>query len=221
MTHEPRIKRQKSKKSLFLLFLVIFSGRMACWWLFGPDVTVYVEGSYTDYEVQADIYADVHVSCLKGFGVKLVYQPLQLAVARAEENDEFLYTPDNKINEYNSRFGVTPIDLPDTGTPFESVYFVGNISDSDDCRNSGRCNISCINGRRVLLGTVTFNRVEHEMPFDPSFLFITFASGNNTTDPLRDFDKDIGHMSMKTGSSNVRLDGDQVKFGSIRIKESS
>ena len=221
MPYQPRLKRPKTKKLLFLLFLVIFSGRMVCWWLFGPDVKVYVEGSYTDYEVQADIYADVYVSCLKGFGVQLIYQPLQLTVASAEENDEFLYTPDNKINDYNSRFGVTPIDLPDTGTPFESVYFVGNIQDSDICRNSGRCNISCINGKRVLLGTVTFNRVEHQMPFDPSYLFITFASGNNTTDPMRDFDKDIGRTSYKTGSSNVRLEGNEVKFDSIRIKESS
>jgi len=220
MTYEPRLKRQKTKKGLFLLFLVIFSGRMVCWWLFGPDVKVYVEGSYTDYEVQADIYADVYVSCLKGFGVQLIYHPNQLTVASAEEMDDFLYTPDHILDHY-SKLKATPIDLPDTTTPFESVVFVGNIQDSDICRNSGRCNSSCINGRRVLLGTVNFNRVEHEMPFDPSYLFITFASGNNTTDPMRDFDKDIGHMSMKTGSSNVRLEGNEVKFGSIRIKESS
>ncbi|MGV7224611.1 MAG: hypothetical protein ACQ9MH_24235 [Nitrospinales bacterium] len=218
MTYEPRLKRPKTKKPLFLLFLVIFSGRMVCWWLFGPDVKVYVEGSYTDYEVQADIYADVYVSCLQGFGVQIFYQPLQLTVASAEENDDFLYTPDHILNHYN-KLKATPIDLPDTATPLEGVVFVGNIPDKG-CGNKPGCR-ACITGRRVLLGTVTFNRVEHEMPFDPSNLFITFASGNNTTDPLRDFDKDIGHMSMKTGSSNVRLEGNQVKFGSIRIKESS
>ena len=125
------------------------------------------------------------------------------------------------INDYNTRFEVTTIDLPDTDTPFESVFFKGQVQDSGICKETGRCNLSCISGRRVLQGTVKFNRAEHEMLFDPSYLFITFASGNNTTGGLHDFDKDVGNSSTRTGTSNARLDGNAVKFGSTRIEEAS
>jgi len=211
---------KKRESAFFLLAVVLFCGRVIGWWYFGPDVTVYVEGSYTENSVEAHIYADVYVSCLKGFGVQLIYLPNQLKVESIEENDDFLYTPLSILNHYED-MRTTPIDLPETSTPFESVYFVGNIQDSDDCKTSGRCNIECISDKRVLLGTVNFLRTEHSMPFDPSYLFITFASGNNTTDPMRDFDKDIGRTSYRTGSSNVRLHGREVTFGPIRIEDIS
>ena len=220
MPHQDRIKNKKVKNRLILLALVIFCGRIIGWLYFGPDVKVYVEGSYTENRVEANIYADVYVSCLKGFGVQLIYLPNQLNVESIEENDDFLYTPLSILNHYED-MRTTPIDLPETSTPFESVYFVGNIQNSDDCKKSGHCNIECISDRRVLLGTVLFNRTEHSIPFDPSYLFITFASGNNTTDPMRDFDKDIGRTSYRTGSSNVRLHGRKVKFGPIRFEDIS
>ncbi len=90
----------------------------------------------------------------------------------------------------------------------------------EDCNQVTGCQ-ACISGKRVLIGKVTFSRVENKMPFDPSHLFITFASGNNTSNHLRDFAKDIGRTSMRTGSSNVRLHGNDVKFGPITFEETS
>jgi len=219
VTYQQRTKRKKAKKGLFVIALVIFCGRLIGWWYFGPDVKVYVEGSFTEDEVQANIYADVYVSCLKGFGVQLIYHPNQLTVQSVEENEEFLYTPLKILNRYRNSFEMTQIDLPEMTTPFESVYFVGNIPEYD-CAKTSDCE-ACITGKRNLIGTVNLSRVEHAMPFDPSYLFITFASGNNTTDSMRDFDKDVGYTTARTGSSNVRLDGSAVKFGSIRINEAS
>jgi len=140
-------------------------------------------------------------------------------VESAEEIDDFLYTSMDVINRYQNSFEMTPIDLLDTTTPYESIFFVG-YKPKDECGKNDLCQ-ACITDKRVLIGKVTFSRVENKMPFDPSYLFITFASGNNTTDPMRDFDKDIGRMSMETGSSNVRLHGKDVKFGPISIKEAS
>jgi len=160
---------------------------------------------------------EVYVSCLTGFGVQLIYNPNYLTVESAEVDDDFLYTTDEIINRYNEQFAVTQYTLPDTTAPHESVFFVG-YKPEEDCNQATGCK-ACISDNRVLLGQVTFIRVEHSMPFNPSHLLITFASGNNTSDSLRDFDKDIGRMSMRTGSSNVRLHGDDVKFGSITFEE--
>ena len=212
-------KRKKAKKGYIFLFLTFFTSGLFYWWLFIPEVKVYVEGIYTENEVQANIYADVYVSCLKGFGVQLIYHPNQLTVESAEENSDFLYTPEKILNRYRNEFEVTNIDLPDTTTPFESIFFVGNVPETD-CGQGTGCQ-ACISDKHVLIGKVTFSRIENKMPFDPSYLFITFASGNNTSDPLRDFDKDIGRTSMRTGSSNVRLNGKDVKFGSITFKEAA
>ena len=147
------------------------------------------------------------MSCLKGFGVQLIYHPNQLTVESTEEIEdflsldlgllqagasmkgEFLYTPLEILNRYLISFEVTPYDLPDTTTPFESVFFVGNIPE-EDCDNASDCQ-ACISDKHVLIGKVTFSRIQNKMPFDPSYLFITFASGNNTSDPLRDFDIDL------------------------------
>ncbi len=214
---KPVSNKKNTKKAIIIVVLTILSCALIYWWLFTPDVKIYVEGTYTENEVQAHVYADVNVSCLKGFGVQLIYHPNQLTIESVVGNEDFLYLPDEKILSYNDRFGVTPYKLPVTSTPFQNIFFVGNIA-AENCQKPDDCH-HCISGKHILLGKVTFSRVENKMPFDPSHLFITFASGNNTSDPLRDFDKDIGRTSWRTGSSNVRLHGSDVKFGSIKFKE--
>ena len=68
---ESQSKQKGSKMGPLILILIpLLIAAYTVYKYFSPDVNVYVEGSYTQTEAVAYVYADVNVSCLYKFGVK-------------------------------------------------------------------------------------------------------------------------------------------------------
>ncbi|MDF1555614.1 MAG: dockerin type I domain-containing protein [Deferrisomatales bacterium] len=108
------------------------------------DVEVYAEGGYTGSSAVVRIYADVNTAPLVGFGVALLYDGAQLAVADASKNAATWYLGDGAANY--------PYADPDLSVPGEVVVIGGKLDVADPLAGVGPAN-------RVLLGTVRFDRV--------------------------------------------------------------
>lgn len=218
ITREPQTKQKGPRKggliSILILLLVI---AFVVYKYFSPDVKVYVEGTYTENEVEAYVYADVNVSCLNTFGAQLIYHPSQFSIIEVELNDELWYHGDKAIYDAIKNIEHLPPEVPETDAPFDEIFFSGmKIYECDGYEFCRRC----ISGKKILLGKVTFSRNDTTMPFDPSFLFIAPIRGNDGNDKYRyDFIKADGPQKSRNPGSRKYLKSRKVKCGPIKFKE--
>lgn len=142
MTNANKGINLRVKLILFLLVLFLAVGVHAA------EVSVYAEGAYADSDLVVLIYADAGSNELRSFGVKLTYDDTKLSVSSAERNDIWSLGDDSSYA------------APDTNTSGE-VIMIGGILDTENPAAG-------IPGERVLLGTVTFERLTSANPPVPT-----------------------------------------------------
>jgi hypothetical protein len=137
----------KAKLSPWIWALII-----AIHWLpaqrLAAAVDVYGEASSTGPVITVKLYADITVTPLVSFGIRLYYDPMILTVGEAAKNTAVWYFSSGEKQ-------VSYMD-PDVSTPGE-VLIIGGKMD-------GRDPLKGVEGKRVLLGVVAFNRLTRDTP---------------------------------------------------------
>ncbi len=142
--------------------------------LMAAEVDVTAEGAYTRTGLVVEVYARM-TPAMVSYGVKLTYDVAQLAVTGAEKNESVWFLGND------SSAGNNPYMNPDTSVPGEVVIIGGKLDTADPTAG--------VNGQRVLLGKVFFDRTESSMPFAPALTialartspyanFVTTTGGN-------------------------------------------
>jgi hypothetical protein len=154
---------------------------------YAADVEVYAEGAYTSAAnagededlLEVYIYADINVSQVLSFGVKLAYNPSELRARSAEKNVIFPansghppYTSNPALWELGDDVANKDRPLPDYTTYSDAVIIIG-----------GKLNESTptagVTGDRVFLAKVTFEPADESVPIPTApVLSLTYAVGN-------------------------------------------
>ena len=144
---------KKQKKKTFWLVVACLAMCLMMWTsLASATTSVYAEGAYDDTSLVLYVYADITDDApLVSQCFKVAYDPSKLAFSTASKNEAVWY------------FGNGGPDYPykdpeDTGS---AVVILGGKLDT----NAPQAGVS---GERVLLGTVTFNRLSSDTPDDPT-----------------------------------------------------
>ncbi len=118
------------------------------------EVDVYAEGAYTETHFAVHIYADINGPAILSYGVKLTYDPAELAVIRATKNDAVWYLGDGTPS------GNYAYMDPESFTAGEVVIIGGKLDTAAPAKG--------VTGARVLLGKIFFDRTESNIPFSPT-----------------------------------------------------
>lgn len=125
------------------------------------DVDVYAEGAYTNTDLVVYLYADINGSNLVSNGVKVTYNTAELTSPIAEKNVAVWFMGDGVTNY--------PYAAPDVSTPGEVIIIGGKLN-----TNAPTEGVPAVGepSTRVLLGKVTFARVNSTLPVaDPAATF--------------------------------------------------
>ena len=188
--------------------LVIMIGLLAVFLLvagqaLAEDVDVYAEGAYTDSDLAVYIYADINTTDILSFGVKLNYDNSKLEVASAQKNEDIWYMGDGSTN-------YSYVD-PDVSTPGEVVILGGKLDTSAPTAGVAA------GQQRVLLGTVTFNRLDSATPTSPQEAYFGISLTLGKASPYVNFASTAGDsLDSNVGfSAIVRERGDANADGMI------
>ena len=105
---------------------------------FAADVDVYIDGSYTDTDLDVHVFADINAGPILSFGVRVDYPP-SLVLSSATKNETVWYFGDG-MAEYSY------MDPEEDGS---GVVIIGGKLDTS-APTAG------VTGNRVLLGTIKF-----------------------------------------------------------------
>lgn len=145
------------------------------------EINVYAEGAFTTHETEnildVYIYADIAVERVLSFGIRLMYDPLELQVVSAEKNiifSESSGTPPYTSNPALWALGDDPIyrnnPAPDYTTQGDAVVIIGGKLDLADPTGG-------LSGERIFLAKVTFRPADgNTIPPAPA-LALTYAVG--------------------------------------------
>nr|WP_320190232.1 dockerin type I domain-containing protein [uncultured Desulfobacter sp.] len=200
-------EKSKFKKSLLALPILIF---LMCGSAFA-QVSVYAEGAYTDTDLVVYIYADISTSseneALLSYGVTLEYNPVNLGNPVATKNSADWYFGD-KDDPYP-----TPNAEPDTNTAGKVIIVGGKLDSSPP--------IEGVSGDRVLLATVTFDRLTTELPSAELYLgkgdaYANFVQINGT-----DLDQTLAGTEENgtIGQVNIFQRGDANGDGVVNVND--
>jgi hypothetical protein len=188
---------------LFVISILVFS-MITSEIALATAVDVYAEGGYSDtgttIKIFADINPDLQGGPLRSAGVKLVYPIEKLTNALAFKNEEDWY-----FGLRNSSF---PYAAPDTSVEGEVIFLLGILDENDPGYG--------LEGKRILLGTVIFERKPNSaIPLPGEF---ALSQGKGT--PFIDFATTLGQelddavvFLSPTMSSQARLN----LMGTIRV----
>jgi hypothetical protein len=170
------------------------------------DVYVYAEGAYDDEYLDVYIYADINVPDVLSYGVRLIYEPLELTVESAEK----FATQPPYTDYYNMwHMGEGPLSdnpQPDTATYSDAVIFIGaTFTSANPTAGVG-------NAPRVFLGKVRFVPSGDFMPTAP-VLNLSYARGEGTGS-FKNFVQYVGG-----DPPGVAIDGNGLVFGSVNVAE--
>ena len=153
-------------------------------------VNVYCEGAYTENDLVLYIYADItDPTVLRSAGVKVGYAVSVLTLVSAERNNDVWYLGSENYNSL------------ETSAPGEAVFVLGKL----DPAHPGEG----VNGNRVLLGKILFNRLESSMP--PNGFEVSIGLGKSG--PEGNF------ANFVDTSEPAQLLDAAVTFGEIKIFE--
>ncbi len=142
----------KQKNRTFWLAAAFMAICMMMWTSLASAATsVYAEGAYDDTSLVLYVYADITDDApLVSQCFKVTYDPSKLEFSEASKNEAVWY------------FGKGGPDYPykDPENTGDAVVVIGGKLDTD-APQAG------VSGDRVLLGTVTFNRLSSNAPDDP------------------------------------------------------
>lgn len=157
-------------------------------------VTVYGEASSSGPTLTVNVFADIVNAPLVSFGVRVLYDPMTLYVANASKNTETWYFS-------NATSRIHYMD-PDIATPGEVLIIGGKL----DARNP----LEGVAGKHVLLGTVTFGRLQANTPrFDLAIGHaVAYANFVTITGAVLDQAKDgIVFQGVTPDPNDTDLDG--------------
>lgn len=135
-------------RSIAALIIILVLVTLSCVKALAATVDVYGEGEYTQDNIILSVYADINSENLISYGVKVIYNPDELSVVKAEKNESVWYFGNESIKH--------PYVDPDTSTPGEVVIIGGKLN--IDAPTAG------VSGKKVLLGKVNFNRKTDSLP---------------------------------------------------------
>ena len=143
---------------------------------FGTTVDVYVQCTYTDDTVTAEIYADIAPSALgplASAGVKLEYPADKLATPKASNNEKdwYLGPPQTPY----------PYPEPDAAISGQVVFFLGKADSGNP--------MAGVHGEGILLASVVFDRI----PGQDAPTREDFAIYDGKPSPFVDFATVEGH----------------------------
>lgn len=158
------------------------------------DVDVYAEGTYTDNDGVAYIFADINTGDILSFGVKVLYNPTDIVITDATKNEAVWYFGNN-VTKY------VYVD-PDLSADGEIVILGGRLD--IDNPSSG------VNGTRVLLGEITFDRISASVPtsslsFGKSGDYKNFVTTSGTV-----LDDEAGGVYFRLITLESDTDGDRI-----------
>lgn len=124
------------------------------------SVTLYAEGAYTDDNLKVYVYADVTPGApIVSFGVKLTYDSSEVSILNLpsgtqslERNQGVWFFGDPDGTTYDTPSAGPDVNEDTSGGPSSMVFVGGKI----DSRTSA---VQGVEGNRVLLGIVTFQRM--------------------------------------------------------------
>ncbi len=202
-----------SKKCMLCWLNVAIISVLTLAWAATASATtsVYAEGAYDESVLQVYVYADITADApLVSQCVKVTYDPAKLQVANAEKNDDIWYfgTESNKYDYKNPE---------DDGS---AVVILGGKLDIDHPTEG-------VSGNRVLLGTITFNRIpESGTPDDATapenFFGITLDIGKGGN--FSNFVDTAGNVQDGPGlftGITIREYGDANADGTINVQDMS
>lgn len=188
---------------LLAVFLLVAGQALAA------DVDVYAEGAYTNSDLVVYIYADINTTDILSFGVKLNYDNSKLEVASAQKNEDIWYMGNGSTNY--------PYVDPDVSTSGQVVILGGKLDTGDPTAGVAA------GQQRVLLGTVTFHRLDSATPTSPQeeYFGITLALGKAS--PYVNFASTAGDsLDSNVGfSAIVRERGDANADNTIDVTDIS
>lgn len=180
-----------------LIFLLAFTP-VDAW---SADVDVYAEGAYTESILDVYIYADINIDRILSFGVRLTYDPVELAVLGAEKDIEPRPYTSNAtkwfLGDENAAYKNNP--EPDYSTSGEVIIIGGKLDPENPAAGVD-------SGARVFLGMASFTPVGGEMPAHPA-ITLSYARNDGS---YRNF--------VRLGGGGVEvLDGAGVEIGAVQI----
>ncbi len=165
------------------------------------DVDVYAEGAYTESILDVYIYADINIDSILSFGVRLTYDPGELAVLSAEKDVEPRpYTSNSTkwfLGDENAAYKNNP--APDYSTAGE-VIIIGGKMDPDNPTAGVE------SGARIFLGMASFTPAGGIMPSHPA-ITLSYARSDGS---YKNF------VRLNSGGVEV-LDGAGVEIGAIQV----
>ncbi|MCP4689614.1 MAG: hypothetical protein GY859_16290 [Desulfobacterales bacterium] len=180
-----------------LIFLTAFAPVYA----WSADVDVYAEGAYTESILDVYVYADINIDSILSFGVKLTYDPGELAVLSAEKDVEPRpYTSNGTkwlMGDENAAYKNNP--PPDFSTAGE-VIIIGGKLDPDNPAAGVE------SGARIFLGMASFTAANGQMPAHPA-ITLSYARGVGS----------YKNFVRLNGGAVESLDGAGVEIGAIQI----
>jgi len=157
-------------------------------------VTVYGEASSSGAAITVNVFADIPKDPLVSFGVRVVYDPKNLYVSNAAKNTEAWY--------FSDATGRVPYMDPEMVTLGEVLIIGGKL----DAKNP----LQGVDGKHVLLGTVTFGRLQANPPrFDLALgRAASYANFVTTAGVVLDTAKDgVVFQSVTPDPNDTDLDG--------------
>jgi len=140
----PITDKKPSLKSVVLFLTFLFFSPMICQ---GATIDVVGEVNTADSNLSVNIYASTAVNILS-FGVKLTYSATDLSLTSVERNDAIWY--------FGNTATTYPYITPDTSTGGQ-VIIIGGLLNTGNPTGG-------VTGERILLATVTFNRLTAHAP---------------------------------------------------------
>ncbi len=189
------------KKGFFGASLLIFLTAFAPLDAWPADVDVYAEGAYTESILDVYVYADINIDRILSFGVRLTYDPEELAVLTAEKDVEPRPYTSNAtkwlMGDENAAYKNNP--APDYSTAGEVVIIGGKLDPENPTAGVET-------GARIFLGMASFTPAGGVMPAHPA---ITLSYART--------DGSYKNFVRLNGDGVEVLDGAGVEIGAVRL----
>ncbi len=192
------IRMRKGLLGASLLIVLTAFTPLSAW---SADVDVYAEGAYTESILDVYIYADINIDSILSFGVRLTYDPEELAVLTAQKDvDPRPYTSNTTkwlLGDENAAHKNNP--APDYSSAGEVIIIGGKLDPENPMAGVET-------GGRVFLGMASFTPVGGVMPSHPA-ITLSYA---RTDGSYKNF------VRLGGGGAEV-LDGAGVEMGAVQV----
>jgi hypothetical protein len=212
LTDSNKKGREKVKKiGIFIAMVGVLA--MSVTPVLAADVDVYAEGAYEEDSLDLYIYADINISNVLSYGVKLTYEPSELNVVSVEK-----VVPDSDPAPYTTNYNLWYLGDgankcnpdPDTTTYENAVVIIGGKLDPSQ-PTGGLSNL-----QRIFLGKVKFQSADGgPITPNPTLSLGYPGQGATDTDPYKAFANFVQYIG--GNPPGLTLDDSAVDFRLINV----